>query len=140
VSADPQAAELEELLLEWLTMAHQETVSRELLSRAKVRVIADVLGRDLTAQLYAYLLADKVLTEAREVPFRAMVEVPERWRDRLGLVFGKRRMLATGTVTIKADYYQTFPESTIPYPDHLGAPVRMVKLTQDYEADDADDE
>src|ERR1700679_1965750 len=127
---DAKVAELENLLLEWLTMAGQQTLPRALFERANVRVLADVLGRDLTAQLYAYVLAHKVLTESREVPFRTRVEAPERWRDRLGLIFGKRRMLATGHVTITADYYQTFPDATIPYPDVLGAPVRMVKLTQ----------
>jgi hypothetical protein len=128
--ADTQAAELEDLLLEWLTMVGQEMLPRHLLERANVRVVADMLGRDLTAQLYAYVLAHKVLAGTREVPFQTTVEAPERWRDRLGLIFGKRRMLATGIVTIRADYYQTFPEATIPYPDALGAPVRMVKLTQ----------
>jgi hypothetical protein len=125
-----EAAELQEHLLEWLISAAQETMPAELLGRVHARVIPGIIGGDLTLQLYTYLLAERVLTESREVPFRTMVEAPERWRDRLGLLFGKRRLLASGTVTIRADYYQSFPESKIKYP-LLGAPVPIVRLEQE---------
>lgn len=82
-----------------------------------LRILATQLGEALTVQLYTYLLAEKLLEDSVEVPFETWVQAPERWRDRLGLVFGKRRMRATGHVKIAADYYQTFPETTIKYPD-----------------------
>lgn len=42
----------------------------------------------------------------------------------------RRRVPVSGEVTVRASMFNAFPESTMVYPDHLGAPVRIVTTEQ----------
>jgi hypothetical protein len=135
---EADAVVLENLMLDVLTVAQQETFPRVLLEHAELRMLADSMTGNLTAQLYRYLLADKRLTETQEIPFNTYVRVPQRKRDRLRLLFGKKEMFASGYVTVRAEHFSTFPESTVAYPTTLGISVPLVKLSQ-VEAEGKDD-
>lgn len=132
-------AEVTELVLERLTMAGQVTMPARLIEQAKVRVFP-ILADELVAQLYTYVHAERVLDDDATVYFsgEAWADVPRNWLMRkLRRPPHRVRVDVSGDVTVPATYWRVFPDSTIAWPDSLGAPVRQVQLgTPTFEADE----
>jgi hypothetical protein len=134
-SPEKETVSTEELVLEWLTCASQEIMSGQMLRHVEPRVWLDPLTEDLTAQLFTYVLAEKILTEDRKEWFEghATLEKSLTFREALRLVFHRNRTVTQvtdvqGYVDIHVAHYETFPESRIDYPKNLGRAVPLTKL------------
>ena len=126
-----EQAEADYINLEQLVVAAQQTFSGSFVrEHLNARVLGPTISDDLTYQLYAYVLAEKVLEDDVTLDWhgRASFDV-YGWRNRLRLLFGRHRVngIVDGTVTVPATYWRKFPAANV-HVDALGAPVRWAQL------------
>lgn len=150
----------EEITLEKIRYAAQVLVSQEVLQGSHLEARTDEITGDLMLRMRKDVLVDRVLDDKAEVAFvgtvrtdevahSVFVELPNPWWRRMlglkarhawALVVGQAAVITDdptvrvyGTATVRAEYFRTFPEATVAYPDELG-PVRMlVRTTEPYD-------
>lgn len=144
-----------ERVLERLRYAAHGQISEEFLRGMHADSAMNELSRTLVLRLCKDVLADRVLDDEAQVPFSAtvrtdqaprsvLVELPQPWwRRLLGLprrcvwahVVGDAAyatdadtMTIHGAATVRAEYFRTFPETTLAYPEGMG-PARLLVRT-----------
>lgn len=144
--SSPIYGHYEQVILDRFKVAAVRRLSRQLIESARVSTYADFVTQDLIVDLHAAIYAHKIAQDTIERDAVLTVDMPtspwQFFKDAHAgswwlSWFTNRWPAKTRKIVQKAHFrvdvrkFNAFPDSSIRYPDELGAPIRWI----DYRAE-----
>lgn len=139
--------------LEWQRAVARTGVAEEFLRNVTMHSETDFIRDQLILTMEKYILREHVLADSAQVPVSGTLEwppsflvaIPRSWWQRLlrrpartiwvdvvgrASVGDVEQAEVSGTVTVRADYFASYPESKIMRDPRMGHVVRMVTMAE----------